>query len=53
MTFRHIATFDLDAFTAWFAGESPGPVALTRALPQLRSSLGPRDLWALLRDVRR
>jgi hypothetical protein len=53
VTFRHIATFDLDAFSAWFAGEGPGPVALTRALPQLRSSLGPRDLWALLRDVRR
>jgi len=53
VTFRHIATFELDAFTAWFAGEGPGPVALTRALPQLSSSLGPRDLWALLRDVRR
>jgi hypothetical protein len=53
VTFQHIATADLDAFSAWFAGEGPGPMALTRALPQLRSSLGPRDLWALLRDVRR
>lgn len=50
--FRHPATSGLSSFSAWFVGSGPGPVALGRALPRVRSSLGPRDLWALIRGIR-
>lgn len=51
-TFAHPTTADLTAFSAWFVGAGPGPVALGRALPRVRSSLGPRDLWTLIRGIR-
>lgn len=50
--FRHPATSGLSSFSAWFVGSGPGPVALGRALPRVRSSLGPRDLWTLIRGIR-
>ena len=50
-TFAHPATADLNAFSLWFVGSGPGPVALARAVPRVRSTLGPSDLWALIRGV--
>lgn len=51
-TFAHPATSDLHAFSMWFVGSGPGPAALARALPRVRSTLGPGDLWTLIRGVR-
>jgi hypothetical protein len=50
--FTHPATADLHAFSMWFVGSGPGPVALARAVPRVRSTLGPSDLWTLIRGVR-
>lgn len=51
-TFAHPATADLHAFSMWFVGSGPGPVALARAVPRVRSTLGPSDLWTLIRGIR-
>lgn len=50
--FMHPATEDLASFSAWFVGSGPGPVALARAVPRVRSTLGPKDLWELIRGIR-
>ena len=52
LRFEDPVTEDLSAFDAWFAGEGPGILAVTRLLPSLRSSLGPGDLLALFRAAR-
>lgn len=51
-TFAHPATADLHAFSMWLVGSGPGPVALARAVPRVRSTLGPNDLWTLIRGIR-
>lgn len=51
-TFAHPATADLHAFSMWLVGSGPGPVALARALPRVRTTLGPSDLWTLIREIR-
>lgn len=53
LRFEDPRTADLDAFSAWFAGEGPGPLEVTRLLPRLRGSLGPGDLLALYRSLQR
>ena len=52
VTFDHPATRDAVSFHAWFAGPTIDPVALARALPRVRSNLGPRALWGLVQDLR-
>ena len=52
VTFDHPATRDAVAFHAWFAGPTVDPVTLARALPRVRSNLGPRALWGLVQDLR-
>lgn len=51
LRFDHPATRDLPSFSAWFTGSGPGPVAVARAMPGVRSSMGPRALFRLLRDI--
>lgn len=51
-TFDHPATRDATSFHAWFAGSRASPVTLARALPRVRSNLGPRALWGLVQDLR-
>ncbi|MDZ7800689.1 MAG: hypothetical protein U5K81_07850 [Trueperaceae bacterium] len=52
LQFEHPATRELTSFSAWFSGSGPGPVALARALPGVRSSMGPRALLRLVRGIR-
>ncbi len=52
VTFDHPATRDATSFYAWFVGPSANPVTLARALPRVRSNLGPRALWGLVQDLR-
>ncbi|MDZ7707663.1 MAG: hypothetical protein U5J97_07165 [Trueperaceae bacterium] len=52
VTFDHPATRDATSFYLWFVGPSANPVTLARALPRVRSNLGPRALWGLVQDLR-
>ncbi len=51
-SFVHPATAGLGGFSAWFVGSGPGPLVLARALPKVRATLGPGDLWELIRGIR-
>lgn len=53
LRFEDRTTADLNSFSAWFAGEPPGVLPVTRLLPHLRGSLGPGNLMDLYRSFGR
>lgn len=49
LEFRTPLLSDIDRYAALFLGEGPGPLAVTRLIPRVRTNMGPGEIMGLFR----